>query len=485
MINQRQRTVLIIGLALLLAACLPQEPIYIYITPTPEPGTPVPTVEATEALTVLVLSDNPAPTPTPTSASVSSPGDPTPTVLGAVFEPGYTLPPTSTPSATSAPTIGPSATPHGPTSTPLPGLDPNLMGIQLDPTLNQDDWNLAMQDIRRLGVKWLKVQVAWAMLQPNGADEISEDFRRLEIYLETASNDGLNILVSVAKAPAWARDTQAEDGPPRDPNALAAFMSLMLREFGTAVDAVEVWNEPNLQREWQGKPMNGGEYMNLFRPAYEAIRRYSADITIITAGLAPTGDNTGSVDDRTYLQQMYNAGLASYGDVAVGIHPYGWGNAPDARCCDLNPEPGWDDDPHFFFLNNLEDYRALMVNNGHASARLWATEFGWATWADLPGSAPERWMESDYVDECQQGDYIVRAFKFAQEQDYIGPMILWNLNFGMLAGLVESGDERAGYSLIIPRGIRERAAYWMLYDAISTDIPQLESYSVCPGSGGE
>ncbi len=489
MINSIRPTLFITLLAVLLAACLPQAPIYIYITPTPEPGTPVPTVEVAEAVTAatVTVTDH-TPTPTPTPSLSPTPGSPTPTVLGAVLAPGYTLPPTSpprataTPSATSTPTTGPSATPRGPTATPLPGLDPNPIGIQLDPTLNQDDWNLAMQDIRRLEVKWLKVQVAWAMLQPNGPDEISEDFRRLEIYLETASNDGLNILVSVAKAPPWARDTQTEDGPPRDPNALAAFISLMLREFGPAVDAVEVWNEPNLEREWQGRPINGGEYMALFRPAYEAVRQYSADIAIITAGLAPTGDNPGSVDDRAYLQQMYNAGLANYKDVAVGIHPYGWGNPPDARCCDFDPEPGWDDDPHFFFLDNLEDYREIMVNNGHADAQLWATEFGWATWADLPGSAPEPWM--DYVNECQQGDYIIRAFEIGQERDYIGPMILWNLNFGVLGNLVENGDERAAYSLIIPRGIRERAAYWMLYDAIKTDIPQLESYAVCPGSGG-
>ena len=37
---------------------------------------------------------------------------------------------------------------------------------------------------------------------------------------------------------------------------------------------------------------------------------------IITAGLAPTGANTGTVDDRTFLRQMYAAGLANYQGVA-------------------------------------------------------------------------------------------------------------------------------------------------------------------------
>ncbi len=476
----------IVVLLLVLAACQPQEPIYIYITPTPEASvTPVPTIVVTAEATA-----EPA---TPTTSPTDTAAGPTPTIIGAVLEPGYTLPPTSTPAATVtppptiAPTVGPSVTPAGPTATPLPSLDANRMGIQLDPTLDQDDWNLALQDIQKLGVKWLKVQVAWDIYQPSGPQDITEDFRRLEIYLETASNQGLNVLVSIAKAPNWARSNLTEDGPPDDPNTLANFISIMLNEMGQAIDAVEIWNEPNLRREWQGNlPFTGAGYMRLFGPAYQAVRAYSPTITVISAGLAPTGDNAnlGSRDDRAFLREMYAAGLANYADVAVGAHPYGWGNPPDARCCNFDPEPGWDDDPHFFFLDNIEDYREIMVNSGHAAAQMWVTEFGWATWAALPGDPPDVWM--GYTDECEQGTYLVRAFQMGQERDYMGPMILWNLNFAVLAGLVENRDERAAYSLIIPRDVRERAAFWMLYDAVRPEIPQLETYAVCPGgkSGG-
>ncbi|MBI5669342.1 MAG: cellulase family glycosylhydrolase [Chloroflexi bacterium] len=486
--NRHTRSLLcIVTLLVLLAACKPQEPIYIYITPTPQTE-PALAAVPTLAVTAEATADTGTATasPTATLTPTATPTGPTVTPVGSVIEPGYTLPPTSTPRATSTPTptatatTGPSPTPSGPTPTPLPTLDPSRMGIQLDPTLDQNDWNQALADIARLGVKWVKVQVAWEIYQPNGPQDITEDFRRLEIYLETARNQGLNVLISVAKAPNWARSNQTEDGPPDDPAMLATFIGIILNEMGPSIAAVEVWNEPNLQREWQGKPINGGEYMRLFAPAYQAIRRYSPTMTVITAGLAPTGDNPGSVDDRAYLRQMYAAGLANYRDVAVGIHPYGWGNPPDARCCQPDPEPGWDDDPHFFFLDNIEDYREIMVESGHSSAQLWATEFGWASWTALAGEAPEPWMT--YTDECEQGNYIIRAFEMAQERDYMGPMILWNLNFATLAGLVENRDERAAYSLIIPRGApRERAAYWMLYDAIHTDIPQLESYAVCPG----
>lgn len=492
-ITKHLTPLLTLMLAGLLFACQ-QETIMVFVTPTPQAlaasSTPVPTIQPSAAASAT---ETDSPTGTAPLTATITPIGPTATFLGPIIGTDYALPATSTPQPTNSPppdaTQPPSPTdepvqPAGPAPDRLPDLDPARMGIQLDPTLNREDWAKAVEDINRLGLRWLKVQVAWSLLQPNGPDEINDDFRRLETYLESAYNNGggPSILISVAKAPAWARTTsQSEDGPPDDPQQLANFISLMLREFGQAVGAVEVWNEPNLQREWQGKlPFSGAGYMTLFRPSYEAIRAYSPTLTIITAGLAPTGNNPGSRDDREFMREMYTAGLSNYQDVAVGIHPYGWGNAPDATCCQMEPEPGWDDDPHFFFLDNLDDYREIMVSNGHENAQMWITEFGWASWDGFPNEPPEPWMK--YTNECQQGIYTVRAFQMGQERDYIGPMMLWNLNFAILTGLVENRDERAAYSLIVPRQARERAAYWMLYDAMRP-AESLSSYAACPGPG--
>jgi hypothetical protein len=496
---------------LLLVACQPQPPILVYVTPTHDEvasaSTTVPTVVASVAPTEVTAVLPPTAMPTQTvPPQPTQPLGPTETFEGAVIAPGYTLPPTSTPRPTN--TQPPPATPipgatqapaEQPTNPPpvapqgqLPNLDPNMMGIQLDPTLNQTDWNNAIGDIHNLGVKWLKVQVSWKQLQPNAAGEIGEDFRRLEIYLETAFNSGLDILISIAKAPNWARSNQNEDGPPDDPQALVDFMNVFLREVGPSIDAVEIWNEPNLSREWQGQPLTGQSYMKYFVPAYNAAKQYATSMQtdpqaprnfplyVITAGLAPTGQSDGSQDDRDYLKQMYSAGLAQYTDAYVGIHPYGWGNAPDDTCCHMSEDRGWDDNRKFFFMDNVQDYRDIMVQSGDSQGKMWVTEFGWATWAGFPGDPPQTWMS--YVDECQQGNYIIDAFQIGQSLDYMGPMILWNLNFAVLAGMVENRDERAAYSLITPLNPRERAGYWMIYDAIHTD-KQLTSYSRCPGPG--
>jgi hypothetical protein len=66
-----------------------------------------------------------------------------------------------------------------------------------------------------------------------------------------------------------------------------------------------------------------------------------------------------------------------------------------------------------------------------------------------------------------QADYTLRAFDIAQDLDYMGPMIIWNLNLAQVnPELIEERDERVAYSLVLPEGNpQERPLYWQLYDA--------------------
>ncbi len=479
-----QRTLLFISAALLfLAACAPQEPIIVYVTPTPQTVTPV--------NTAVVPAASASASATATATVPASP-QPTITFVGPIVGPGYTppppptqAPPSATPGAPATAAATPAVTTTPPPFTPMPGLDRDQIGVQVHSLLDQADWDEVLRRVEQLGVGWAKVQIDWALLQPNGPDEISQDFRRQELYIESLHQRGVKVLVSIAKAPGWSRSVTVESGPPDDPQALVRFLEIMLGEFGDAVEAVEVWNEPNLQREWQGQPLTGASYMRYFAPAYQAIRAYSdrmlvdakqprpRPMIVVTAGLAPTSTSDFSVDDRAYLQQMYDAGLSAYGDVMVGAHPYSWGNPPDARCCNAVEGQGWDDDPHFFFADNIADYRAIMEGSGHASSQLMVTEFGWATWDGFPGGAPEEWMA--YNDKWAQANYTMRAFEIGQQADYIGPMMLWNLNFAVLAGRVEARDERAAYSLLVPLNPAERPLFWMIYDAVRPDV-QLPRY---------
>jgi len=476
-----------------LVACTPRESVVIYITPTAANGVisqdaaAIPTIAWTPSATSdILLTGSPTdlpfvmPTPivpvgaAPTQAPVTLaptntitpenliPGAPTAT-FGAIIGTEYTLPPTNTlpPPATNTPVNTPIATPY----TVWPTLDGSRIGIQLDYNVQLDYWFTLTGLTKDRNVGWVKLQANWSALQPNGPDEYGDHFQVFTDYVQRANGRGLKVLLSVAKAPAWARNTTEEYGPPTDPQTYATFLRFLITQIKPEnIDAIEVWNEPNLSREWRGAlPFNGEGYMQVFRPAYDAIKQTAPNIQIVTAGLAPTGNSDGSIDDRAYLQQMYGAGLGQYSDVVVGIHPYGWANPPDFRCCDAIADRGWDDRPQFFFIDTIEDYREIMVQNGDEGVQMWVTEFGWATWANYPVEIPtgDDWMIHTSPEE--QAQYVIRAFEIGQSLDYIGPMFLWNLNFGGNTPIMNR-SEMAAYSLIYDAG--EGLRYRPLYDIL-------------------
>ncbi len=394
--------------------------------------------------------------------------------------------PSATPAlATQAGTAQVAGTPTM-TGTPLPTLIRDDMGIQAYADLPENQWNQMLDRAQFMGFGWIKVQLSWKELE-TAKGQFSPQYGVLITNFFDAGKRGFKLLISVAKAPDWARPANARgqrDGPPANPQDLTDFMLHIMGEKDLKegfIHAVEIWNEPNTVTEWTGAALNGSAYATLFKPVYQAIRSAYPNDIILTAGPAPTGDSQGSVDDRKWLQQLYGAGLPiSDPNFAIGAHPYGWANAPDARCC-ASPSKGWDDNKAFFFLDTIADYRAIMTQNKHQNGKLWVTEFGWSSYDGLkvgshvngqvampPNDPSLAWMSR--LTEDQQANYIIRAFQLAQTGDlasYLGPMFLWNLNFSSLAGFTTAttpSRQEAGFS-VLNADTFPRAAYVLLQGA--------------------
>lgn len=482
---RRTHPLFLLALAFMLAACVHQDPIIVYVTPTPG-ATAVSTAQPTETATAIPPTNTPVPPSAtavpPTSTPTNTPIPPTDTPVppptntidaqdfGPLIGTDYVLPTQPPPPTAAPPEV------QGQAELPEGALDPAFMGIQIDANRQRPAWAYAMDRTSQLGVGWVKLQVNWNNYQRESVDQPpGPAMEELSDLLNVAEERGINVLVSVAKAPPWARSTDVEDGPPDDPQVLADFIVWLFNQrSGFTIDAIEIWNEPNLAREWRGQPLSGQSYMRYFDAGYQAVKSVAPQVRIVTAGLAPTGDTSVSRDDRTYLREMYAAGLGNYTDVAIGVHPYGWSNAPDARCCNAIEGRGWDDDPHFFFLENVDDYSAIMRDNGHGERQMWVTEFGWSTWDGYPGAPAEEWQT--YLNRWDQGNFILRAFEIGQSRPEIGVMFLWNLNFGTQR-LVDGRDERAGFSIMpeLVDGSPPRPAFWMIYDVVRPD-ETLDSY---------
>jgi polysaccharide biosynthesis protein PslG len=452
----------LIAFLIVAAACVPQTPIPVYVTPTALP-TETPSVVATVAL------DPTTPAAVPSldaTQQFEESQTPRPTAVGPVIGPGYTVPPTTTPRLTPT-SVGTEIPPTG-TTIPIPvapgGIDGNVFGVQLYYNMDVPSWEQVMGQAAQLRLGWVKLQANWSFLQPDRAGQFDQNFALFQQHVQRAEKQGFRVILSIAKAPGWARNVDRNyDGPPDDLSAFARFLNELLDYVGPHIDAIEIWNEPNLEREWTGAlPHNGAAYMDLFRVGYDTIRARYPDMVIISAGLAPVGAVPGAVDDRQFLQQMYNAGLANYRDVKIGAHPFSWGNAPDATCC-AQPPRGWDDDPRFFFADTLNAYASIIAQNGH-SAPMWVTEFGWATWDGFPGEMPEPWMA--FNNPQNQAEYTLRAMQIGQERADVEMMVLWNLNFGT-AFAIEDRQEQAAYSLLYPDfaqpgGLLTRPLYWAI-----------------------
>jgi hypothetical protein len=321
------------------------------------------------------------------------------------------------------------------------------------------DQNEIFAHLAALGVGWVKVQVSWKLYEPEPGQLHQERLAELDAFVNRANAQGLNVLLSVSKAPEWSRPTTEMDGPPSDFALYERFMHTLAARYQGRVAAYELWNEPNLQREWNGFPLGGAAFVELLQAGATGVRAADPDAVLIAGAPAVTGinDRVTAVDDRLFLQEMLQAGVAELVD-ALGVHPYGYGNPPDSTADHPSPlTHSHNNHPSFFFADTLRDYRRILSENGE-DLPLWVTEFGWGSFENVAAAPPAEAAFMADVNEWQQAEYTLHAFAMGQAGDVTGPMILWNLNFGPLLGTAFS---ESGYSLLRPDGTK-RPLYFSL-----------------------
>lgn len=359
----------------------------------------------------------------------------------------------------SSPTPSPTVTPDYPRydGPPINRAD---FGVQIH--IHREDLGPIFDHLHALGVGWVKVQVSWKLYQPY-VDRYAEDrFAELDRLVNRANDSGIAVLLSVSKAPEWSRPTTEQDGPPADFGLYRDFMAYLAGRYQGRVAAYELWNEPNLQREWSdgsvrnGRALNAADFVNLIREGAAGVRAADPAASLISGAPATTGINDGltAIDDRVFLRQMLEAGVADFVD-AIGAHPYGWANPPDSSVSDGETAvPSHNDHPSFFFKDTLTDYADLLAEFGAADRPIWVTEFGWGSFEGFAAPPPAGAEFMANVTEWQQAIYLLRAYELANEWESVGPMILWNLNFGPLLG---DQFSESGYSLLRADGSKRPA----------------------------
>lgn len=285
-----------------------------------------------------------------------------------------------------------------------------------------------VQQITELHLDWVKIDVSWKAVEATRGDF---NFTVLDEAVNALNQANIKVLLTLSgDTPPWARTSTQEDGPPDDFANFAAYTSAISAHFEGRVTAYQIWNEPNLRRQWSSDRhrIDPASYFDLLRQAYASIKAADPDAMVISAGLAPTGFNDGvnALNDRLYLQSLYDLGLKNTTD-AVAVHAVGFANPPDAECCQksVGVETHYEN-RSFYFKNTLDDYHAITEANNDARP-LWVTKFGWGTSEDgvTPG---EGLVYVTYNSLVEQATYIPGAYNLARNMGYIGPMFLFNFN---------------------------------------------------------
>lgn len=272
----------------------------------------------------------------------------------------------------------------------------------------------AVATAKSAGMTWVKMQLY------AGRDDGSG-------YIAEAHANGLKILFSVIGDKSQVMNSSYHDTYAAYVGGLAA----------AGADAIEVWNEMNIEREWPEGQINGANYVPLLAKAFNAIKSANPNTLVITGAPSPTGAEAAFpgkvVNDDNYMAQMAQAGAANYAD-CIGVHYNEGTTSPNASSGAAQD----DNYPTRYFGPMLN--RALQSFGGKQAC---FTELGYVSpegYGALPGTFA--WGAGTSI--AEQAQWLAEAAVLSANSGRVRLMIVFNVNFTFW----DPSDPQAGYAIM-------------------------------------
>jgi hypothetical protein len=312
-----------------------------------------------------------------------------------------------------------------PTATPFPEVEVEQIVPSPSPAIHVSMWwneEIAQRDldlVQGMGFRWIKQAFSWRDIETNQRGHY--DWWRTDRIVRNAEERGLNLIVRLDRQPFWSQsdggELPLENAPPADLQDFGDFCYAVAGRYRGQIEAYQVWNEPNLAREWGGQPPDPVAYTELLAVCYEAIKRGDPHAIVISAGPAPTG--TGfpeAMPDDEFVRGMYEAGAAQYFDM-LGVNAPGYAAPPEVSPEEAASTPAYGGHRWNAF-RHVEDIRQIMLMYGDSQKQIAILEMGWTT---DPVHPEYSWFR---VSEEQQAEYLVNAYWYAYEhwRPWIGIM---------------------------------------------------------------
>jgi hypothetical protein len=284
--------------------------------------------------------------------------------------------------------------------------------------------------MQRAGMTWMKWQIPFVI----GDDSLITVARD---RINHAHENGFKALISVKGDKEELRAQGADYYP-----LFADFLG-RLAELGP--EAIQVWNEQNLDREWPNGQINPAAYVEMLRQAHGAIKAVDPSIMVITGAPAPTGAEgafglSAVWNDDRYYAGMAQNGAANYAD-CIGVH-YNEGIVPPAATSG---------DPRNYYptqyLPSMLQRAAQPFRN--SDIPLCFSEMGYLS-PEGYGPLPQGFAWASNTSVAEQALWLRDAIEIIArfESKRVALVIVWNVDFDVYT----QDDPQGGYAIIRPDG---------------------------------
>lgn len=267
------------------------------------------------------------------------------------------------------------------------------------------------------GMTWVKFQHKWG--EGGNPNDLAG-------RINNAHAAGFKVLLSIPGANTYPESINFE-----------AYVQFLAGVAALGPDAIEVWNEMNIDFEWPAGQIDPNSYVNnMLAPAYNAIKAANPNVMVISGAPAPTGfdNNTNAWADNRYMAGMLAAGAGNYAD-CIGAHYNAGASSPSH----ISGHPTGSAHYSWYLLPTLNVYAQL-------GKPVCFTELGYLSGEDY-GGVPERFGWAAGTTVAQHAAWLAEAVSVAANTGKVRMIIVFNVDF------THWGDDpQAGYAMIRQNG---------------------------------
>jgi hypothetical protein len=305
----------------------------------------------------------------------------------------------------------------------VPGADRDELrsGVQVHPLWSDSsvaDFDRELDMAKSAGADTVRMDLSWSSLETAGKGRHSDWYvAKADTFFEHAQDRGIKVIATFWSTPCWASTAPErlkrncsgkwwERGvhlyAPARPAAYADAAEWVTRRWGDRMEALEVWNEPNIDNFLRSSD-RADDYASILKAAYPRIKAADPDLAVLGGALA--------FSDGDFLTALYGHGVKGNYD-AISYHPYGEALDPD--------HAGPPTERKYSYQLGSRWIRDIMVAHGDGATGMWQTEVGFSTCT----IGTSRWC----VSERRQARYTADLFRIAREKmPYVDAVIAYNL----------------------------------------------------------